>query len=103
MIGPALRAPPCGAAGAAGVGEFAAVPGGNLFAVVLIGGGEDAPVGFAVAVHEEVELVLHAGFAPADDVDRADEALRLSPEIGVGGGDGPEVALAVDDDDDGLT
>ena len=54
MIGPALRAPPCGAAGAAGVGEFAAVPGGNLFAVVLIGGGEDAPVGFAVAVQEEV-------------------------------------------------
>ena len=54
MIGPALRAPPFGAAGAAGVGEFAAVPGGNLFAVVLIGGGEDAPVGFAVAVQEEV-------------------------------------------------
>ena len=54
VIGPALRAPPFGAAGAAGVGEFAAVPGGNLFAVVLIGGGEDAPVGFAVAVQEAV-------------------------------------------------
>ena len=54
VIGPALRAPPCGAAGAAGVGEFAPVPGGDLFAIVLIGGGEDAPVGFAVAVQEAV-------------------------------------------------
>jgi len=54
VIGLALRAPPFGAAGAAGVGEFAAVPGRDLFAIVLVGGGEDAPVGFAVAVQEEV-------------------------------------------------
>ncbi len=54
VIGSALRAPPFGAAGAAGFGEFAAVPGGDLFAIVLIGGEQDAPVGFTVAVQEEV-------------------------------------------------
>ncbi len=47
VIGPALRVPPFRAAGAAGVGEFAPVPGGDLFAIVLVGGGQDVLVGFA--------------------------------------------------------